>query len=843
MITHGEPLDWSRLRHAYGAADDIPALLEQLRGEDWEEAFGELFNSLLHQGSVYPATVAALPFLVDIAHDRAAPGRASALWLLGIYAESTRLPDGADVEAFDRQARAALDETVRNLLPLLEDADPSVRQGVYHCTTHATGTAEVLAVLRARFEREDNPEAAVALMESLVWHGMFDAADLATVVARDDDTVIFAAVSSAVAAGRDLPGAVDHLVRLWPDHARHDAGDGEQTSLDLLVGAAGARAVPVVRRLQSARAARIDELIGGWVTLAVVSRSGAAPALDGLMALMPDTPEIAAGLVGALARVLPGAPERTPEVCDAIARIAEGTAETAVLANAAVVLFAARDRRWAALATAVVTASPEEPLVGAEQTRFSTALIGFPAHRRATAWAARELVDLAGRAIAAWPRASTGWIEVLAELPADEAVVRAALTAVPHAPACVLLARIGVDHPEVLTPELRPLVVAALRTEGDAAWLVTARAVLDPTDRRDEAFERAWELAGGDEDAPASLLAIWARRPSPAFHATCLRLLDGVAHTSSPARLRQVVAARAVVDTGDAARAWPTVRAIVDEAGDPLPEGIAVGNRIVALEPSRRQEWVDLLGDIARNGREDWSGQRDHWASAVALESLQDLGEIIPAEATDRVTASLLAALPIGTAIAVAPVATRVLRASLTTRPDLRDHVARALARILDADTRIPTSGDSIADDMLVLAALRRALDGNPVGHWSDGDLHPHDPEYSDLVLRGDGTGWTYWCSWSTEFSVVRFRWWETAPGVLEVRQVLLLSGTWSLVDGETRHEVTDREPLRTGSTHTYRITGDPLTLELDRPVDVDLGGSRFVLLTREAVDPAPEHD
>ncbi|MEV8436087.1 hypothetical protein AB0425_01825 [Actinosynnema sp. NPDC051121] len=132
--------------------------------------------------------------------------------------------------------------------------------------------------------------------------------------------------------------------------------------------------------------------------------------------------------------------------------------------------------------------------------------------------------------------------------------------------------------------------------------------------------------------------------------------------------------------------------------------------------------------------------------------------------------------------------------------------------------------------------------DANLVGHWSDRDLYPHDPEFSELVFRADGTGWTYWCSWSAEFTVERFRWRETAPGVLEVRLVALLSGTWSTVGGETRHEVEDREPLDLTSSPTYRITGDPLALELDRPIDVTLGATRFTLLSRDAVDPAPSH-
>ncbi|PSL52115.1 hypothetical protein B0I31_11567 [Saccharothrix carnea] len=128
------------------------------------------------------------------------------------------------------------------------------------------------------------------------------------------------------------------------------------------------------------------------------------------------------------------------------------------------------------------------------------------------------------------------------------------------------------------------------------------------------------------------------------------------------------------------------------------------------------------------------------------------------------------------------------------------------------------------------------------VGHWSDRELYPHDPEYSELAFQADGTGWTYWCSWSTAFTVERFRWRETAAGVLEVRLVVLLSGTWSVVDGRTRHEVEDRQPLATTSSPTYRITDEPPTLELDRPLDTDLGGTRFTLLSREAVDPVPAH-
>jgi hypothetical protein len=63
---------WRNLSHAYGAALDIPPLLEQLKSappsKDWKaEPWFSLWSSLCHQFDVYPATFAALPHIVAIA--------------------------------------------------------------------------------------------------------------------------------------------------------------------------------------------------------------------------------------------------------------------------------------------------------------------------------------------------------------------------------------------------------------------------------------------------------------------------------------------------------------------------------------------------------------------------------------------------------------------------------------------------------------------------------------------------------------------------------------------------------------------------------------------------------
>jgi len=62
---------WNSLKAAYGSAEFVPPLLHQLaadRAADVDRAWAELNQQALwHQGTVYPATAAAIPFLARIA--------------------------------------------------------------------------------------------------------------------------------------------------------------------------------------------------------------------------------------------------------------------------------------------------------------------------------------------------------------------------------------------------------------------------------------------------------------------------------------------------------------------------------------------------------------------------------------------------------------------------------------------------------------------------------------------------------------------------------------------------------------------------------------------------------
>jgi hypothetical protein len=101
MLDLSSPL-WSELSHAYGPATDIPDLLAQLRAasseatwvfQDWDaEPLASLGNALVHQGDVYPASYAALPYLVAIAAAHLPPNRIICLNLIGLIAMGQQEP-------------------------------------------------------------------------------------------------------------------------------------------------------------------------------------------------------------------------------------------------------------------------------------------------------------------------------------------------------------------------------------------------------------------------------------------------------------------------------------------------------------------------------------------------------------------------------------------------------------------------------------------------------------------------------------------------------------------------------------------------------------------------------
>ncbi len=78
-------IDWAALNHAYGPADDVPACFEALLSPEAavrQEALETLFAVLCSQGMLFPASLAAVPFLIELCAYEPAADREQILALL-----------------------------------------------------------------------------------------------------------------------------------------------------------------------------------------------------------------------------------------------------------------------------------------------------------------------------------------------------------------------------------------------------------------------------------------------------------------------------------------------------------------------------------------------------------------------------------------------------------------------------------------------------------------------------------------------------------------------------------------------------------------------------------------
>ncbi|MGP3977133.1 hypothetical protein ACTWQF_24590 [Streptomyces sp. 8N114] len=162
MLDGIDEVEWAALEHAYGSADDVPDLLRSAGSVDArvrEEALDGLVSSLCHQGSVYSATAAAVPFVARLALE--GPGdRLALLWLLHGAADGT----GPEY----RQVRRAVATALPALLHLAVDEEPSVRRTmVWIVAACEEASLPLLPLLRARLDEEEDVEVRADLVTAL----------------------------------------------------------------------------------------------------------------------------------------------------------------------------------------------------------------------------------------------------------------------------------------------------------------------------------------------------------------------------------------------------------------------------------------------------------------------------------------------------------------------------------------------------------------------------------------------------------------------------------------------------------------------------------------------------
>ncbi|MFF9865944.1 HEAT repeat domain-containing protein [Streptomyces sp. NPDC013953] len=177
-----DEVDWASLGHAYGPADDVPALLRGLASGDpmeREMALDGMYGTVHHQGDVYDSTLACIPFLLELVASPDVQDRGCIIELLtsigGIdLAGDDELdqldPEGEEFEDAANYAMAAAAVAAGSdvFLGLLGDEDPEVRLAAPGALASLHGDpARVLVLLRERLTVETDTEVRLALVEAV----------------------------------------------------------------------------------------------------------------------------------------------------------------------------------------------------------------------------------------------------------------------------------------------------------------------------------------------------------------------------------------------------------------------------------------------------------------------------------------------------------------------------------------------------------------------------------------------------------------------------------------------------------------------------------------------------
>ncbi|GAA2396042.1 hypothetical protein [Dactylosporangium salmoneum] len=544
MLDGLDAIAWGELSHAYGEADDTPELIRQAGAEDGEAAsaaISELYGSIFHQGTVCPATVAAVPFLAELAA-AGATHRADLAWMLGMLAD--------DRQAYGESlpwVRAAVAARRETLVALLDDADPEVREAAAYAAVKAGAGA---GPLWRRWAVEDAPAARATLALGL---GEVDAASaggaLAGAVLRGDPPVRVAAALALLRAGLDWPaGTIPGLVAAVDDGAKipYAWARGAEWSEELVVAPPAPVAVEVARQMLGS-ASPVTRRAGLWALRqrCDVSRS-APPMFVPLVGPLLDDPDagVREGVMDVLRQAGAAAGQFADVVAGAAARFPETAGEQGftVEYRAVETLHRLGDPRW--VEPVCVAAAPDRPF------RFA------PGAVRPTP----QVVAAVGERLAARPADA----EVLAGLIGHWGAAAAPLlpelvAAVPHAgaQAAGVLLMLGHDDAAAL-PFWRTraaeggdlqAALAVRRLTGDTGAVLDALRALLAGDvwLRQTNMPDLGELG----EALAPLL------PVAAAH------LTGTADRMHPKRDKQVLAARVVAAVSGPDGVLPTVEAVL----------------------------------------------------------------------------------------------------------------------------------------------------------------------------------------------------------------------------------------------------------------------------------------
>jgi hypothetical protein len=600
MLEGLDAVAWADLSHAYGPAVDTPDLLRQAASHDQDlvdAAISDLYGSIFHQGTVYPASAAAVPFLVELAYG-AAHQRADFLWFVGSLADDEHA-DGRSAAA----VRAAVAAVSGALAGLVGDDDAEIREAAAYAACRAGAPA---SVFWSRWSIEDDPAVRASLALAL---GAADKEAAAKVLAdaclNAPAPVRLAAAGALLRAGREWPdGAVGALVGAIDEGAEIAycwTGDAEWYSELVEALPTSVAADALTQMLRSENPQTRQKAIWSLRERCEDRRSAPAGLLPMLAPVLRDPDaEVRSAAVSAL-RSGGRAAGRYAEILVDIARgypAVAGQQRRTDEYQAIQTLVRLGDPRWVEPVCAAAVAG-HRPVRGVGAARFTPEVLA-----EVRRWLARErkTANILAYALAEWgPRAAPAAPELVAALRRAEPVVAHALLAMGH------------DEPRAV-PQLRSLVeklqnlaaaLAIQRITGEAT-------VLFDLVRGIFAGRRRMFVPVAESMSELSKLGD-ALRP---LVADARPFLTGTAARTHPQRDVQSLAARIVAATGEVDSAKPTIHAVLVGGETPARSAAELVADLARNHPA-------LVADLAPALRDRLG---DPWSRVAAARALATLG-------------------------------------------------------------------------------------------------------------------------------------------------------------------------------------------------------------------------
>lgn len=629
---------WASLEHAYGGAEDLPALLEGML-TDPGEAVGDLWAAALHQGTIYSATAPVVATLARQLRDEQLANASPWWWFLHRTADSAAVGYALNEEAL-QSTRAALAAAGRLLAPGMATGAERVEAIMFVSRVCPPTPAEV-ADWRELTQRRPADDLACAAAAALTRHGHYWPTlqlplDLAAALARFEVGECESVDAALVAA--NFAAAERVLPLFFPD-------DEELTSS--LAGCNPQAALAVLARLPDPTFDQLSELLSLAEAHPLRAAEACAVVEERAGQLEP------AEAIELLVRL-----PRSAQLCDRLVELAGQVSEcredrlgvSHPVADVAYVLAGQGDSRWEEL---LMRALATSPVGGALLIHHS----GMGGQLLPGAFA--ELEVLPGPALAEAVR-QTLRQEVAAGRPEDNTSRAYALLGMLRwlaqwPPACGRQLRGEVEALADFAPEAGAEVLAAwgaaeavdqLRVQAahkPALWLAVARASGQLADWHQAVthVEMAWE---------GQLLAEFPDGEDPLFLAWCRQYLGDEVAPSHPGRADQVLALQRLVEGGalEPSVAWERLRELLGVAQGCMEEACELASRWLQtgrVPAAHRQELVDAVVDVVTHGRIGWNDEIDAPSRLHAARAWLELADRWPG-APELAGEIVVAALP-----------------------------------------------------------------------------------------------------------------------------------------------------------------------------------------------------